>query len=49
MNHIPMEIDSEKHRDWLSSQVNGRGEKSTPDSPQNGIYSKSVRVTTTPY
>ncbi|NXK23241.1 FADS2 desaturase, partial [Arenaria interpres] len=21
MNHIPMEIDSEKHRDWLSSQV----------------------------
>lgn len=27
MNHIPMEIDSEKHRDWLSSQVTGRGEK----------------------
>lgn len=21
MNHIPMEIDSEKHRDWLSSQM----------------------------
>uniref|UniRef100_A0A7M4EIU4 Fatty acid desaturase 3 n=1 Tax=Crocodylus porosus TaxID=8502 RepID=A0A7M4EIU4_CROPO len=23
MNHIPMEIDNEKHRDWLSSQVAG--------------------------
>lgn len=48
MNHIPMEIDSEKHRDWLSSQVTGRREEH-PDSPQNGIYSGSVRVATIPY
>lgn len=49
MNHIPMEIDCEKHRDWLSSQVTGRG-KNTPDLPQNGleIYSASRWLTTIP-
>lgn len=49
MNHIPMEIDSEKHRDWLSSQVTWEGEK-TPDSApnQSQIYFKSGWVTTIP-
>lgn len=34
MNHIPMEIDSEKHRDWLSSQVTGRGENHPQLTPK---------------
>lgn len=37
MNHIPMEIDSEKHRDWLSSQVTGRGEKARLTHPKMGF------------
>lgn len=34
MNHIPKEIGHEKHRDWASSQVGGRG--AGPISPGVG-------------